>query len=553
MEPAAARLANGAEGAEGAEGPARSARPAPASAAGEGRAPAGSKRKKPRVGRSDVKHKDKPTPGRCHFFMAKKNRYCSMRPAEGKVFCGVHESEGAVAAGQAPPATARQRVPCPIDPSHTVFADQVKHHIKVCTGAKQQAAHLQQPYFSAGLNSGSGQPATPAASGASASALTREDAPAFYEQIEALYMAHVGSLRAVHLKAEECDGLMKAASAKGAEHASYRHLVQQASILGNMERVGILQPKSSSTGDDSGGGGSGGGGDSSQPVFVEFGAGRGMLSLAIREAVPSAPLLLVERGSVRNKADNQLRKQEKATAGAAFERLRVDIRDLDLCRAPMMAPATAPADEGADSASGGGGGGVGTSSARCVAISKHLCGVATDLTLRCLLNAARPPVGTAAAAAAPAQASAAAEEPVCKPCNEQAPAPGARGLAPGSAAVRVEGIAIALCCHHCMNWDDFVGQQFFEETLGLGRAGFDAIKGAVSWCTEACGPKGGLSAEQRAVTGRRCKRLLDLGRVDWLRRVALGMEAELVEYCEPSTSLENALLLAWPAAQPTQD
>ena len=87
----------------------------------------------------------------------------------------------------------------------------------------------------------------------------------------------------------------------------------------------------------------------------------------------------------------------------------------------------------------------------------------------------------------------------------------------------------------------------------MGRAGFDAIKGAVSWCTEACGPKGGLSAEQRAVTGRRCKRLLDLGRVDWLRRVALGMEAELVEYCEPATSLENALLLAWPAAQPTQD
>jgi tRNA:m4X modification enzyme len=418
-------------------------------------------------------------------------------------------------------------VPCPIDPSHTVFADQVKHHVKVCTGAKQKAASLQQPYFSAGLNGGAVDHAasSDAVAPAAALSLSRDDDVTFYRQIEALYTTHIGSVRQMHLKADECDGLMKAASTAGAEHATYRHLVQQASIVGNMERVGILQP-------------SGGESTSTHPVFVEFGAGRGMLSLAIREAVPSAPLLLVERGSVRNKADNQLRKQEKA-AGAAFERIRVDIRDFDMCRAPMLVQASAAS-------------GCTNGAAHCVAVSKHLCGVATDLTLRCLLNATRAPdgdVATAAAAAAAGEQKEIVETPLCSPCapptaSENAPRSALSGSAAAAAQVRVDGVAIALCCHHCMNWDDFVGRQFFAETLGLGREGFDAIKGSVSWCTEACGPKGGLSAEQRAICGRRCKRLLDLGRLDWLRRMA-GMEAELVEYCDPATSLENALLLGW--------
>eukprot|EP01047_Picozoa_sp_COSAG01_P050811 COSAG01_NODE_5174_length_4433_cov_2.338486_2_plen_184_part_00 len=46
----------------------------------------------------------------------------------------------------------------------------------------------------------------------------------------------------------------------------------------------------------------------SSPVFVEFGAGRGMLSLAVRSAAPSAAVLLVDRASSRNKADHALRK-----------------------------------------------------------------------------------------------------------------------------------------------------------------------------------------------------------------------------------------------------
>ena len=65
-----------------------------------------------------------PRPGRCAFFLEKKNRYCSMRPAPGKQYCGVHESEAlsaSIGAGSASSVGVRRRIPCPFDPRHTIF------------------------------------------------------------------------------------------------------------------------------------------------------------------------------------------------------------------------------------------------------------------------------------------------------------------------------------------------------------------------------------------------------------------------------------------------
>lgn len=131
---------------------------------------------------------------------------------------------------------------------------------------------------------------------------------------------------------------------------------------------------------------------------------------------------------------------------------------------------------------------------------------------------------------------------------------------------------------------DYVGQEFFERVLGIGQEGFEAIRTATSWCTDqaqSCNtpspepelgansvtgvelsrrPDVGLSAAERAMTGRRCKRLLDAGRLWWVKQPVnidasrasagtepgLDMDAELVEYVDESTSLENCMLLAWP-------
>jgi tRNA:m4X modification enzyme len=51
-----------------------------------------------------------------------------------------------------------------------------------------------------------------------------------------------------------------------------------------------------------------------------------------------------------------------------------------------------------------------------------------------------------------------------------------------------------------------------------------------------------IDAKARAVLGRKCKRLIDTGRLQWLTEH--GMQAKLVEYIAASVSPENRLLLA---------
>ena len=297
---------------------------------------------------------------RCAFFIEKKQRYCTQRASAGKQCCGAHEGRllGGSAQQQSHPAAerspggaaaaalraedggpARPRVPCPIDPSHSVFLDQLSRHLKVCTTAKQLLAERSQPYFAADVNSGvlleEGAAAAAAAEAATRHRpLSLDDAPAFARQVAALYTEHVGALRAAHLHGAAADADADADAAGGssvAERATTKHMAQQTSILANMQRVGILASAQADRDHDP-----------TPPVYVEFGAGRGLLSLALRELAPTVPLLLVERDphtrkALRRKqgvagsrgADDVLRRAE---GHAAWGRLHIDIRNLDLRR-----------------------------------------------------------------------------------------------------------------------------------------------------------------------------------------------------------------------------
>lgn len=53
-----------------------------------------------------------------------------------------------------------------------------------------------------------------------------------------------------------------------------------------------------------------------------------------------------------------------------------------------------------------------------------------------------------------------------------------------------------------------------------------------------------MEAAKRAALGFKCKWIIDIGRLMWLRK--LGLEAKLVRYVQPSISPENHLLLAKP-------
>lgn len=76
-----------------------------------------------------------------------------------------------------------------------------------------------------------------------------------------------------------------------------------------------------------------------------------------------------------------------------------------------------------------------------VAVSKHLCGAATDLTLRCLCEGSK-------------------------------------------VKMELRGIAIALCCHHRCSWQQLVGQDFLMQ-LGFGAADFHLLSHMTSWAV--CG------------------------------------------------------------------
>jgi hypothetical protein len=79
-----------------------------------------------------------PEPGRCNFFLpGNKRRWCRFHVCPGKRYCGNHlaaDLDGAAAAA------APTRVPCPVDPSHSVAVDQLDRHVKICNATRRQAA-----------------------------------------------------------------------------------------------------------------------------------------------------------------------------------------------------------------------------------------------------------------------------------------------------------------------------------------------------------------------------------------------------------------------------
>ena len=85
-----------------------------------------------------------PVEGGCHFYIPKKNRYCKMVPGKNQRYCGEHIMNES---GDQVPAN-KLRVPCPIDPSHTCFQNQLKKHLAICNARleDQPPGRSQRPF-----------------------------------------------------------------------------------------------------------------------------------------------------------------------------------------------------------------------------------------------------------------------------------------------------------------------------------------------------------------------------------------------------------------------
>lgn len=159
--------------------------------------------------------------------------------------------------------------------------------------------------------------------------------------------------------------------------------------------------------------------------FVEFGAGKGDMSLYVKKAVDEengeATYLLLDRKSVRNKTDLTLHGHSENKS--RVQRQLIDIKDLDLSKVECIAD----------------------NNKKVVAVSKHLCGCATDISLKCLMNYVET------------EKSKGQTDPI-------------------------QGIIIALCCHQICRYEMYPNQEYLE-SINMSKIEFERMCKMTSWAT----------------------------------------------------------------------
>ncbi|EOA19398.1 hypothetical protein CARUB_v10000968mg [Capsella rubella] len=276
-----------------------------------------------------------------------------------------------------------------------------------------------------------------------------------------------------------------------------KHVLQQGSILGNLEKIGALMKCNKNVEEKD---------HKNVSAVVEFGAGRGYLTQMLADCYGIEKVYLVERKSYKLKADRSLRQKENLV----LERMRIDIEDFNLNAVESL------------------------HGVPYVAVGKHLCGPATDLSLRCCLSRQD------------------GESPVLK------------------------GLAIATCCHHLCQWKSYINKEYIL-SLGISKDEFHIISSFTSWAVDddhgsnlpgvddidllvSNAKEEGegevrddslssmeevvkkMKPMERAVLGFKCKQIIDAGRMKWVKKH--GLDSKLVKYIPASISPENTLLVA---------
>ncbi|KAL5859317.1 hypothetical protein ACOSQ4_000613 [Xanthoceras sorbifolium] len=439
---------------------------------------------------------------RCKFWLPKKNRYCANTPLNESLFCGNHN-----------PRSDNQWIPCPIDPSHSVLKENLEGHVKRCPLLKQVQSLIHQPFYQKGINAG--KDGEEEQLNTLSYALVEDNVTSEMKR-NAVYSLNVTGFCDLIKKIESVHGLIRddiRDSFKIPEACSVwinrevdrklpfqeKHVIQQASILGNLEEFGVLKNSIGTEHDDDG-----------IPAVIEFGAGRGYLTQMLADCYGTKRVFLIERKSYKLKADRSLRQKESLT----IERLRIDIEDLNLNAVESLRGIS------------------------YLAIGKHLCGPATDLTLRCCLTIQS----------------------------------GQNKLEEGSGNHYLKGLSVAPCCHHLSQWKHYTNKKYLLN-LGIRKEEFHAITWFTSWavdtdhssdCSDFTGSKlhlesirkeecrglwsgvediiKNMKAVERATLGFMCKQIIDMGRLMWIKEC--GFETEFVKYVPPSISPENHLLIA---------
>ncbi|CAJ1373879.1 unnamed protein product [Effrenium voratum] len=402
-------------------------------------------------------------PLQCDFVHSKKGKRCRLRAAAFCTRCKTHLDVG-------------DRVQCPLDPSHTVERCHLERHLATACPSLRDAQFLRsQPFFRAGINR------PPQRS--SSLDVGSMDRDAWIARIEAVFPKAV------------CQALGWDPSSD-VEPIVQQSLSEAAGEIGHSDKHGLQNQSLCQLASEVCGA------RLSEAIMVEYGCGRGALSLSLLQAHPEALSVLVDRDTRRHRV-------EQRREGHEVLRLRMDIADFDL---GALLWEEVP-DTDATSAA----------FARCarsaqrsrhlhviadrlrtppfpprgglLVCAKHLCGSGTDLALRSLRGTRRRP-----------------------------------------APIEV-GLCCATCCHHRCDLDTYVNPGFLS-ALGLTDQpqDFAEFVSAAGWAV------GAVDTRLRRA-GVMAKRILDYGRVAWLRRELGFADAKVVSYVSKEVTPENVAIV----------
>ncbi|KAK9723693.1 hypothetical protein RND81_05G018400 [Saponaria officinalis] len=430
---------------------------------------------------------------RCQYWLPKKKRFCANTPLHPSLYCGNHTTRSDV-----------KWLPCPIDPSHTVLEQNLQAHVNKCPMLKQAHALSLEPYYLKGINSGTNDILTSSEMKRNlVYSLTLPQFSALLSKIRAIHCCVCNDIPFSYKLPHTLDVWIKSLIDRKLPYQE-KHVLQQASILGNLEDLDVFGSSAQVLAKEQLN-------ENDISTVVEFGAGRGYLTQILADCYGISRVFLVERKSYKLKADRSLRQKEDLTV----ERLRIDIEDLNLNAVQSLRGMP------------------------YLAVGKHLCGPATDLTLRCCLNKNHDQDNGI-------------EQSVCQ---------------------NLRGIAVATCCHHLCQWNHYTNRRYLME-LGITKEEFHAMTWFTSWAVDADHgsnltddgflqshvPSGGsdeprgdakgvedvlrnMKPSDRAALGFMCKDIIDMGRLLWVKECGLE-ESKLIKYVPSDISPENRLIVA---------
>lgn len=431
------------------------------------------------------KKERKVIPNQCEYFMVQKQRRCAMKRKKDRRFCSEHikfdDTQSALEVKD-------ERVDCPLDQKHSVWKRDLEVHLKKCP-----AKPVEKPaeWFEKGWNTRLQNGAEHSEENGQENNLkmhkTLGTSQKLPEKDDFLRVAEL-----IRKFSETVEPLVEdIKSHPGLENwhedkENRKHIDQQSSLVAHMKAANLL---------------------SSNHFYVEFGCGRAELLRTVNACIlhegkaeenqksDSYGFGLIDRGVNRMKFDTKMVKDcEKSLTSIVpiVKRLRIDIEHLHLDRFLQDLPVN-----------------------QVVGISKHLCGVATDLTLKLILNSE-------------------------------------------TVKEKFQGLVVAMCCRHACNWRQLLPQlrAFLREHGIANENDFKVLKTIVTWAV--CGPGSteetgklatglnhvsGLEYTERERLGLLARRMIDVSRVSAAKTLfGPDFQVRLFTYATRATTPENSCL-----------